>query len=129
MWLLAVQYAATALSLGKPWETLHGTPFSGNKFPFVPWGTFRPQAKVTKKVELKTVAGIFVGWRIEPGCGFKKAYKVLSLEQVKDLLLGKVEVTPQTAATVYQDEVRYPLAELKDKGELGFKPPRDDPRS
>ncbi|CAE7661277.1 unnamed protein product [Symbiodinium sp. CCMP2592] len=118
LWPLAVQYAATALSLGEPWEALHGAPFSGNKFPFGSLVYFRPQAKVTKKVELKTVAGIFVGWRVEPGCGFKKAYKVLSLEQVKDLLLGKVEVTPQTAMTVYQDEVRYPLAELKDKGEL-----------
>ena len=122
LWPLAIQYAATALSLDKPWEALHGKEFPGNKFPFASLVYFRPQAKVTKKVELKTLPGIFVGWRMEPGCGFKKAYKVLSLEQVKDLLSGKVEVYPHTAMTVYQDEVRYPLAELKNKGELALKP-------
>ena len=46
-----------------------------------------------------------------------KACKRLSLEQGKDLLSGKVEVRPQTAMTIYQDnEIRYALAELKRKG-------------
>ena len=50
--------------------------------------------------------------------GFKKAYKVPSLEQVKDLLAGMVEATPQTALTVFQDKIRCSLAELRGKGEL-----------
>ena len=52
LWLLAVQFAATALSLGKPWETLHGAPFSGNKFPFVPWGTLGPKPKSLRRLSL-----------------------------------------------------------------------------
>ena len=47
----------------------------------------------------------------------------MSLEQVQDLLSGKVAVKPQTAMTIYQDiDIRYPLAELKQKGEIELKP-------
>ena len=120
LWPLALRYAATAISLDLPWQSLHGEPFPGLKFPFASLVFFRPQAKLTWKVALKTLPGIFLGWRIEPGCGFKRVYKVFSLEQVRDLLAGKVEVVPQTAMTVYQppEGPAFPLMLARERSDL-----------
>ena len=107
------------VSLGKPLEALHDTELRRHKFPFgslVYW----PQAKVTKKVELKTLPGLF--WRTYPGSDSKRLTSA-PIGASQRLFSGKVEVNPQTATTTYQDnELRYPLAEVRAKGQIELTP-------
>ena len=93
-WPWAVRHQAFAQSISdrkgdgtSSWSLVHGEDFAGWVLPFGSLVFYRPPRPATKnlpKFAPRGVPGIFVGWHMEPGCGFRGDYFVIPLASFKD---------------------------------------------
>ena len=72
--------------LPSPWWLKHGKSFDGWVLPFGSLVHYRPPRPILKslpKFAPRTIPGIFLGWHLEPGCGFRGDYLVVALDAFK----------------------------------------------
>ena len=65
---------------------MHGSDFGGWILPFGCLIHYRPPKPVLKslaKFSPTTIPGLFLGWHVEPGCGFHGDYMAVALEKFK----------------------------------------------
>ena len=69
-----------------PWMQTHGSDFDGWALPFGCLIRYRPPKPVLEslaKFSPATIPGLFLGWHVEPGRGFRGDYLVAALERFK----------------------------------------------
>ena len=114
LWPLAMQYVCTALSFPH-WKSIHDSEFPGDSIPFAALVHYRPNERESK-LGPKTSPGLFMGWRIEPGIGFKSVYKVVPLDSVRAFLAGKSELKIATTTKIVEVKPwTFPLKNTRDK--------------
>ena len=93
LWPLAVRYAATASTISN-WNKLYvyGHDFEGLQIPFGAFIHYKPGVPKTK-LGAKTLAGLFLGWRVEAGIQWKRAYLVCDVASFQVLTSMVVEQT------------------------------------
>ena len=110
LWPAAIRYAAAASSIQK-WGRLHGHEFEGLWIPFGALIQYKPSV-AKSKLGAKTSAGLFLGWKIESGFNWKRAYLVCDVDDVKAWLEGKAKFQVLTSMTVvHHGEYKFPLKE------------------
>ena len=95
LWPLAVRYAATASTISN-WNKLYvyGHDFEGLQIPFGAFIHYKPGVPKTK-LGAKTLAGLFLGWRVEAGIQWKRAYlvcDVASFQVLTSMVVGQTGV-------------------------------------
>ena len=100
LWPLAMQYVCTALSFPH-WKSIHDSDWLGDSIPFAALVHYRPNERESK-LGPKTSPGLFMGWRLEPGIGFKSVCKVVPLESVRSFLEGKSDLKVATTTKVVE---------------------------
>ena len=114
LWPLAIQYVSNAMCF-QQWKSLHDEEWFGEKIPFACLVHFRPNERESK-LGPKTSPGLFMGWRFEPGFGFKGVYRVAPLENLNAFIGGKApfKVTTTTKVVPVKPWV-FPLKEAREK--------------
>ena len=92
-WPWAARHQAFAISINdrpggqpSPWWITHGENFAGWVLPFGSLVFYRPPRPILKnlpKFSPRGVPGIFAGWHVEPGCGFRGDYYVIPLSSFR----------------------------------------------
>ena len=88
-WPWAARHQAFAISitdradgLPSPWWIVHGSDFAGWILPFGSLVFYRPPTPILKELHKflpRSIPGVFMGWHVEPGCGFRGDYYILPL--------------------------------------------------
>ena len=92
-WPWAARHQAFAISINdrpggqpSPWWITHGENFAGWVLPFGSLVFYRPPRPILKnlpKFSPRGVPGIFAGWHVEPGCGFRGDYYIIPLSSFR----------------------------------------------
>ena len=93
-WTHAIQYVGNVMSF-QHWKSLHDEDWFGEKAPFAALVRFRPNERESK-LGPKTTPALFMGWRLEPGFGFRGVYKVAPLDSIRSFLDGKAPLKVTT---------------------------------
>lgn len=127
-WPLAATHQAVATSLvtapggdESPWKKKNGSDFPGMILPFGALVYFLPphsHRDDLPKFGPNTVAGIFVGWHLEPGYGFRGDYLVIPISAFQNSLSQKIFKALRVKELVNFEATNFPLQTIMERAML-----------